>query len=77
MATTRCYIDVKNGKLSFDVDDGHVEFNLIKASKFPSISGEYHRIDIVDNLAQKTISNNDSHDPLEYCLLNDIYYYLR
>jgi len=30
-------IHVKNGKLSFDVGDDHVELNLFKASKFPSI----------------------------------------
>ena len=53
------------------MDDEHVEFNLIKASKAPSISGEYQRIDIVDSLVQNTISNNDPYDPLEYCLLND------
>ena len=29
-----CRTDVKNDKLSFDVGDDHVEFNLFKASKF-------------------------------------------
>ena len=71
LATAWCCINVKNGKLFFDVDDEHVEFNFIKASKFPPVSSECHRIDVVDSLVQKTISNNDSHDPLEYCLLND------
>jgi len=37
----------KNGKLSFDVGDDHVEFNLFRASKFPSISDECHMIDVV------------------------------
>jgi len=69
LASTECHTDVKNGNLPFDVDDEHVEFNLIKASKFPSISGT--RIDVMDTLVQKTISNNDSHDPLKHCLLND------
>ena len=35
LATIRCRVDVKNGKLSFDVWSDHVEFNLFKASKFP------------------------------------------
>ena len=48
-----------------------MEFNLIKASKFPSISGECYRIDLVDSLGHKTVSNNVSDDPLEHCLLND------
>jgi len=29
LATAGYYVDVKNGKLSFDVNDEHVEFNLI------------------------------------------------
>jgi len=48
--TVGCRINVKNGKLSFDVDDEHVEFNLITTSKFPSTSSECHRIDVVDSL---------------------------
>ena len=47
LATVRCHIDVKNGKLSFDVGGDPVEFNLLKASKFPSISNECHRIDVM------------------------------
>jgi len=37
LAITRCRIDVKNDKLSLNVGDDHVEFNLFKAFKFPSI----------------------------------------
>ena len=44
LATIGRHIDVKNCKLSFDVDGEHVEFNLVKASKFPSISGKCHRM---------------------------------
>ena len=50
LATARCRIDVKNGKLSFAVGDEHVEFNLFKASKFPSIFDECNMIDLVDGL---------------------------
>jgi len=57
VATTECHIDVKNGKHSFDVGGEHVEFNLFKASKFPSISDECHMIDVVDGLIQETITN--------------------
>ena len=38
LATAGCHIDVKYGTLTFDVGDVHVEFNLLKAAKFPSIS---------------------------------------
>ena len=50
LATATCHMDVKNGKLSFDVGDNHVKFNLFKASKFPSKSDECHGIDVIDSL---------------------------
>ena len=53
MAIARCCIDVKTGKLSFDVGDDHVKFNLFKASRFPSISNERHMIDVTDGLVRK------------------------
>jgi len=66
-----CHIDVKNSKLSFDVGDDHVEFNLFKASKSPFISDEYHMIDVVDSLVWEAISNYEFDNPLEHCMLND------
>ena len=50
MATAGYHIDINSDELSFDVGDDHVEFNLFKTSKFSSISGECHRIDVLDNL---------------------------
>jgi len=71
LATTGCHINVRNGTLSFDVGDDHVEFNLLKAAKFPSISNEYNKIDVVDGLIRETTSNLDSNDPLEHLMLNN------
>jgi len=71
LATAESRIDVRNGNLSFDVGDDHVEFNLLKAAKFPSISDEYNKVDIIDGLIQDTMSNLDSDDHLEYLMLNN------
>jgi len=60
LATTGCCIDVNNGTISFNVGDDHVEFNLLKAAKFPSISDECNRIVVVDELIWETMSNLDS-----------------
>ena len=62
---------MKNGKLSFEVGDEHVKFNLFKASKFPSICNECNMIDVVDGLIWKIVSNVISNDSLEHLLLND------
>jgi len=51
--------------------DEHVQFNLFKASKFPSISYECNMIDVVDGLMRETVSNVFSNDSLEHLLLND------
>ena len=71
MATIKCRIDVKNGKLSFDVGHGHVEFNLFKACKFSSTSDKCHGVDVVDRLVREDIINYVSSDLLEHCMLND------
>ena len=71
VATTGCHIDVKNSKLSFDVGDNQMEFNLCKASKFHSISDGCNMIDVVDSLTQETLSNLDSNDPRKHFMLND------
>ena len=71
LATTECLIDVKNGTLSFDVGDDHVEFNLLKAVKYPSIFDECNKIDVVNGLIRETMCNLNSNDPLEHLMLNN------
>ena len=71
LATAVCCIDVKNDTLTFDVGDVHVEFNLLKAAKFPPIYDECNKIDVVDNLLQETTSNINSNDPVEHLMLNN------
>ena len=48
-----------------------MEFNLLKAAKFPSISDEYNNIDVVDGLIRKTMCNRRSNNPLEHLMLNN------
>jgi len=62
---------VKNKKLSFNVGDEHVVFNLFKTSKFPPISDECNMIDLVDGLIRETVSNVVSNDSVEHLLLHD------
>jgi len=71
LATVGSCINVKNGKLSFDVGDHHMEYNLFKAAKFSFISDECNKIDVAEGLIWETVSNLDSNDPLEHLMLND------
>jgi len=48
-----------------------LELNSFKASKFPLISKEFYRIDVVNNLVREEVTNHVSSDPLEHCVLNN------
>ena len=69
LATTGCPIDVKNGKLSFDVrDDLWSSICLRLLNILPRLM--CYRIDVIDSLIRKIISH-DSNDRLGQCLLHD------
>jgi len=61
---------VKNSKLSFDVGDDHVEFNLFKTSEFSLIPNECNRVDVIDRLVKEEDTNQVSSAPLGHCVLN-------
>jgi len=44
---------------------------LLKAAKFPSISDECNKIDVVYSLIRETVSNLDSNNPLKHLMLNN------
>ena len=48
-----------------------MEFNLFKASKFPSISDKCHRLNVIDNLVRQEVTKHVSSDPLNRFMLND------
>jgi len=56
---------VKNGTLSFDVRNDHVEFNSLKGIKFPSIFDTYNKIDAVYGFIREAVSSINSNDLLE------------
>ena len=62
---------MKNDKLYFNVGNDHVVFNMFKASKFNSIFHKCYRIDVIDHLIWKEVTNQIYGNPLEYCVLND------
>ena len=44
---------------------------MLKAAKFPTVSDECNKVDVIDGLIQETVSNLDSEDPLEHLMLNN------
>lgn len=60
LATAGCKIDVKDGKLSFDVGGNHVEFNFFKATNYPSNYDSCCRVDVLECVLQEEHSKQSS-----------------
>ena len=63
--------DKNNDKLSFDVGDNHIEFDLFKAPAFPFISDNCHKVDVIDKLTRENITNPVSSGPFDHYVLSD------
>jgi len=63
-------IDVKNGKLSFQVGDEKVEFNLRQSMARPTTDDSCCRVDILEStLNQEAKAHHSVEDPLEAALI--------
>ncbi|XP_039688621.1 uncharacterized protein [Medicago truncatula] len=71
LATAGAIIDVKNGKLAFNVGKETVELELAKLMKSPSIKDSCCMIDIVDHYLKDCSLASTTHDGLEVCLVNN------
>ena len=71
LATAGAIIDVKNGRLSLNVGDETVKFNLTHTLKNPFLS-TCCRVELTDDDDVFDLPNSMSpHDPLEACLVDD------
>ncbi|XP_020245172.1 uncharacterized protein LOC109823298 [Asparagus officinalis] len=71
LATAGVIIDVKNGKLSLNIGDEKVNFDLFSTMKFPLIDDTCCRIDTIDMVVREDFIRNISSDPLEKCLVKN------
>ena len=69
LATAGAIIDVKHGKLEFNVGKDTVEFELAKLMKNPSIKDSCYMFDIIDRCVKECPLASTTHDGLEVCLL--------
>ena len=66
LATAGAIIDVKNGRLAFNV-----EFDLAKLMKNPSIKDSCCMVDIIDRCVEEWSLASTTHDGFEMCLINN------
>ena len=71
LATAGAIIDVKHGKLAFNVGKETVEFDLVKLMKNPSIKDSCCMVDIIDSCVEECSLASTTHDGLEKCLINN------
>ena len=71
LATAGAIIDVKHGKLAFNVGKETVEFDLVKLMKNPSIKDSCCMVDIIDSCLEECSLASTTHDGLEKCLINN------
>ncbi|XP_020250475.1 uncharacterized protein LOC109827866 [Asparagus officinalis] len=71
LATAGAVIDMKNGKLSLNIGDEKVNFDLFSAMKFPLIDDTCCRIDTIDMVVREDFIKCISSDPLEKCLVEN------
>ena len=71
LATAGAIIDVKHGKLAFNVGKEIVEFDLAKLMKSSSIKDSYCMVDIIDCCVKECSLASTTHDGLEMCLVNN------
>jgi len=71
LTTAGAIIDVKNGRLAFNVGKETVEFDLAKLMKNPSIKDSCCMVDIIDRCVEECSLASTTHDGLEMCLINN------
>ncbi|XP_074267374.1 uncharacterized protein LOC141590706 [Silene latifolia] len=70
LATGGAMIDVKSGKLSLQVGEDRVEFELHKSMEAPSLGDTCCIVDILENPMEEHNPKASSMDPLETCLVS-------
>jgi len=71
LATAGAIIDIKNGRLAFNVGKETVEFDLAKLMKNPSIKDSCCMVDVIDRCVEECSLASTTHDGLEMCLINN------
>ncbi|XP_044489283.1 uncharacterized protein LOC123213766 [Mangifera indica] len=70
LAIAGAIIDIKNGKLTFEIGDEKVEFNVFQMSKQPNIVNSCCRVDIIDDCVKEVFIKKYPEDPLESCIIH-------
>jgi hypothetical protein len=63
--TAGTQIDVRGGKLTFEIGKEKVKFDMIKALKYPTNDGNFYRVDMIDVIVKKKFEKLSVDDPID------------
>ncbi|XP_021750404.1 uncharacterized protein LOC110716078 [Chenopodium quinoa] len=69
LATTGAIIDMKNGKITFEVGDEKIEYSLLNAMGTPSMGETVCQVDVLDDLQNDQLPLSKTDDALETMLV--------
>ncbi|XP_021731021.1 uncharacterized protein LOC110697925 [Chenopodium quinoa] len=69
LATAGAIIDMKKGKITFEVGDEKLEYSLLNVMGAPSMGDTVFQVDVLDELQNEKLPLNQNDDALEQVLL--------
>ncbi|KAL2923801.1 DNA damage-inducible protein 1 [Bienertia sinuspersici] len=72
LATAGAIIDMKNGKITFEVGTKKIEYNLMNSMEAPSMGETIYRVDALDEMTKVKATKASHDDPLEKLLVEDV-----
>ena len=70
LAMVGAIISIKNGRLTLQVGEEEVEFNLFDTIIYPSFTNTVFRVDVIDELTRDVFRDETSNLSFETCLEN-------
>ncbi|XP_021730683.1 uncharacterized protein LOC110697601 [Chenopodium quinoa] len=72
LATAGAIIDMKNGKITFEVGDEKMEYSLLNAMGTPSMGKTVCQVDVLDDLQKEQLPLRKTDDALETVLMGNV-----
>jgi hypothetical protein len=67
--TVGTQMDIRGGKLTFDIRKEKVEFVMFKALKYPANDGNFYRVDMIDVIVKEKIEELSINDPVDRLII--------
>jgi hypothetical protein len=63
--TAGTQIDIRGGKLTFEIEKEKVKFDMFKTLKYPANDGNFYRVDKIDVIVKEEFEKLSVDDPID------------